>query len=54
MVAASAGLLLAWAAGACLGPLLASIAMEMFGSSALFLYLAATRCDHGRLSPATA
>ena len=41
MVSASAGLLLAWAAGACLGPLLASIAMEMFGSSALFLYLAA-------------
>lgn len=41
MVAASAGLLLAWAAGACLGPLLASIAMEMFGSSALFLFLAA-------------
>lgn len=40
MVAASAGLLLAWAAGACLGPLLASIAMEMFGSSALFLFLA--------------
>ena len=40
MVSASAGLLLAWAAGACLGPLLASIAMEMFGSSALFLYLA--------------
>jgi len=41
MISASAGLLLAWAAGACLGPLLASIAMETLGSPALFLFLAA-------------
>jgi len=41
MIAASASLLLAWAAGACLGPLLASIAMETAGSATLFLFLAA-------------
>jgi MFS family permease len=41
MIAASAGLLLAWAGGACLGPLLASIAMETLGSPSLFLFLSA-------------
>ncbi|HEY7688856.1 MAG TPA: MFS transporter, partial [Dongiaceae bacterium] len=40
MIAASAGLLLAWATGACAGPLLASVAMEVLGSPALFLFLA--------------
>jgi MFS family permease len=40
MVAASAGLLLAWAAGSCAGPLLASAGMETFGSAGLFLVLA--------------
>jgi MFS family permease len=40
MVAASAGLLLAWAAGSCVGPLLASAGMETFGSAGLFLVLA--------------
>jgi MFS family permease len=41
MVAASAGMLLAWALGATAGPLLASQAMAMGGDWALFLYLAA-------------
>jgi len=41
MVAASAGMLLAWALGATAGPLLASQLMATAGSWALFLYLAA-------------
>lgn len=40
MVAASSGLLLAWAIGATLGPLLASVAMGSLGPAALFLFLA--------------
>lgn len=41
MVAASSGMLLAWAIGATVGPLLASQAMGAFGPASLFLYLAA-------------
>jgi MFS family permease len=41
MVAASAGMLLAWALGATAGPLLASQAMASGGDWTLFLYLAA-------------
>jgi MFS family permease len=41
MVAASSGLLLAWAAGATIGPLLASPVMRFAGDNALFLFLAA-------------
>ena len=41
MVAASSGLLLAWAAGATIGPLLASPVMRWAGDGALFLFLAA-------------
>jgi MFS family permease len=40
MVAASAGMLLAWSIGATAGPLLASISMSRGGDWALFLYLA--------------
>jgi MFS family permease len=39
-IAASSGLLLAWAFGATAGPLLASLAMDLFGPSALFLVIA--------------
>jgi MFS family permease len=41
MVAASSGLLLAWAVGATLGPLVASWVMGAAGEASLFLYLAA-------------
>jgi MFS family permease len=41
MVAASSGLLLAWAIGATIGPVIASQAMGAFGPASLFLYLAA-------------
>ncbi len=40
MVAASAGMLLAWSIGATAGPLLASLIMSRSGDWALFLYLA--------------
>jgi MFS family permease len=40
MVAASAGMLLAWSIGATAGPLLASLVMSRGGDWALFLYLA--------------
>jgi MFS family permease len=40
MVAASAGMLLAWSIGATAGPLLASLLMSSGGDWALFLYLA--------------
>ena len=40
MVAASSGLLLAWAAGATLGPILGSLLMQALGDEALFLFLA--------------
>jgi len=41
MVAASSGLLLAWAVGATCGPLVASWVMGALGNASLFLYLAA-------------
>jgi MFS family permease len=40
MVAASSGMLLAWAVGATAGPLLASLVMQVLDPSSLFLYLA--------------
>jgi MFS family permease len=40
MVSASSGMLLAWAIGSTVGPLLASLMMAHFGSWSLFLYLA--------------
>ena len=40
MVAASSGLLLAWAAGATAGPILGSLLMQRLGDAALFLFLA--------------
>jgi MFS family permease len=40
MVAASSGLLLAWAIGATAGPLVASTLMGQFGSQMLFVYMA--------------
>jgi MFS family permease len=40
MVAASSGMLLAWAAGATIGPILASLLMQWLGDAALFLFLA--------------
>lgn len=40
MVAASSGLLLAWAVGATLGPLVASMMMDALGAASLFLFLA--------------
>ena len=40
MVAASSGLLLAWAIGATAGPLMASLLMGQFGPQALFAYMA--------------
>jgi MFS family permease len=40
MVAASSGLLLAWAIGATAGPLVASVLMGHFGPQSLFAYMA--------------
>jgi MFS family permease len=40
MVSASSGLLLAWAVGAFIGPLVASAMMSALGASSLFLFLA--------------
>lgn len=40
-VALSSALLLSWALGAALGPMLATLAMECFGSGALFVYVGA-------------
>ena len=40
MVAASSGMLLAWAVGATLGPILGSLLMQAIGDEALFLFLA--------------
>ncbi len=40
-VAASGGLLLAWAIGAAIGPMLAGVTMDAAGASAMFLYLSA-------------
>jgi MFS family permease len=40
MVAASSGLLLAWAIGATAGPMIASLLMGQFGPHALFAYMA--------------
>jgi len=42
LVSISSGLLMAWALGATVGPLLASLALQLLGPAGLFLFVAAT------------